>query len=85
MQQVRQVRLGVSIPAVRVRYIFAWVQNPASGYCFNSRSAGKIHSKIEQQTANVNAVSIPAVRVRYIADEKAKELLEYTFQFPQCG
>ena len=57
---------GVSIPAVRVRYMLKRPVFIRSKYCFNSRSAGKIHWGQARNAGCPRPVSIPAVRVRYI-------------------
>ena len=58
---------GVSIPAVRVRYIGNPNGKPeGNANRSNSRSAGKIHSPIRLSNKRKYDVSIPAVRVRYI-------------------
>ena len=58
--------IGVSIPAMRVRYIAKVTSNSKAVSSFNSRYAGKIHQSMYPKGALCYTVSIPAMRVRYI-------------------
>ncbi len=58
--------IGVSIPAMRVRYIAKITSNSKAVSSFNSRYAGKIHQSMYPKGALCYTVSIPAMRVRYI-------------------
>ena len=64
--------IGVSIPAMRVRYIAKVTSNSKAVSSFNSRYAGKIHQSMYPKGALCYTVSIPAMRVRYISKNNGK-------------
>ena len=75
---------GVSIPAVRVRYISLIIPMVSNLKSFNSRSAGKIHympAAILSATACFNSRSVGKIHgiPRDVFNAVA------VFQFPQCG
>ena len=76
---------GVSIPAVRVRYMFS-VSIRCHFQGFNSRSAGKIHMRsfctIFRFYVGFNSRSAGKIHM-YIVHITSLEPKE--FQFPQCG
>ena len=77
--------IGVSIPAMRVRYIAKVTSNSKAVSSFNSRYAGKIHQSMYPKGALCYTVSIPAMRVRYIFNFVEDSFYVFKFQFPLCG